>query len=386
VILHVDLDAFYASVEQRDNPALRGKPVLVGGSSRRGVVLAASYESRPFGCRSAMPMGEARRLCPQAVVVPPRMEAYVAVSGKFRDILDAFTPLVEPISIDEAFLDVSGTERLLGPPEVVARAIKRRVRDELELTASVGIAAVKMVAKIATDFGKPDGLIVVPADGTREFLAPLPIERLFGVGPKTAKILRGLGLETLGQIARHPIEALVARLGSDHAHELQARARGEDARHVESDRAAVSIGAEETFEHDLVDGPLLRRHVTGQAERVAERLRRTGQLCGCVVLKLKDTEFHLTSRRRTLPAPTSDGRVIAKVALELLDACKVRAPGVRLSGVAATSMSPADAPRQLTLDEPVRARGERLGETLDKIRDKFGRDAVARAALLSDED
>jgi DNA polymerase-4 len=386
VILHVDLDAFYASVEQRDNPELRGKPVLVGGSSRRGVVLAASYEARPFGCKSAMPMGEARRLCPQALIVPPRMEVYSAVSEKFRDVLDAFTPLVESISIDEAFLDVSGTERLHGPPAEVARAIKQRVRAEIELTASVGVAAVKMVAKIASDLGKPDGLVVVPADGTRAFLAPLPIERLFGVGPKTAKTLRGLGLETLGQIARHPIEALAARLGPTHAAELQALARGEDARHVEADRGAGSIGAEETFEHDLVDGPLLRRRVTAQAERVAERLRRTAQLCGCVVLKLKDTEFHITSRRRTLPAPTSDGRVIAKVAHELLDATKVRAPGVRLSGVSATSMSPADAPRQLTLDEPERARGERLGETLDKIRDKFGRDAVARAALLSDED
>ncbi|MCU1283271.1 MAG: polymerase [bacterium] len=386
MILHVDLDAFYASVEQRDHPELRGKPVLVGSASRRGVVLAASYESRPFGCKSAMPMGEARRLCPQAIIVPPRMEAYAAVSAKFRDVLDAFTPIVEPISIDEAFLDVSGTERLHGPPVEVARAIKRRVREELELTASVGVAAIKMVAKIASDLGKPDGLVVVPADGSRAFLAPLPIERLFGVGPKTAKILRGLGLETLGQVARHPIEALAARLGASHAVELQARARGEDARHVEADRAAVSIGAEDTFEHDLEDGPLLRRRITAQAERVAERLRRSAQLCGCVVLKLKDPEFQVTSRRRTLPAATSDGRLIAKVALELLDASKVRAPGVRLSGVSATSLSPADAPRQLTLDEPVRARGERLGETLDKIRDKFGRDAVARATLLSDED
>ena len=386
MILHVDLDAFYASVEQRDQPELRGRPVLVGAASRRGVVLAASYESRPFGCRSAMPMAEARRLCPHAVIVPPRMEAYQAVSEKFRELLDAFTPIVEPISIDEAFLDVSGTERLLGPAPEVARAIKRRVRDELELTASVGVAAIKMVAKIASDLGKPDGLVVVPAAETRAFLAPLPIERLFGVGPKTARLLRGIGLETLGQIARHPIEALAARLGAKNAQELQARARGEDERHVEPDRAAASIGAEDTFEHDLDDGPMLRRRITQQAERVAERLRRSTQQCGCVVLKLKDPEFHLTSRQRTLAAPTSDGRVIAKVALELLDAAHLRAPGVRLSGVSATSLSPAGAPRQLTLDEPVRARGERLGETLDKIRDKFGRDAVARAALLSDKD
>ena len=227
------------------------------------------------------------------------------------------------------------------------------------------------MAKIASDLAKPDGMKVVPGDETRAFLAPLPIERLFGVGPKTAKVLRGLGIETLGQVARHPIEAL---------------ARGEDARHVIADRSAVSIGAEETFEHDLTDGPQLRRRITAQAERVAERLRRTSQLAGCVVLKLKDPEFHITTRRRTLPAATSDGRVMAEVALELLDAAKVRAPGVRLSGVAATSIVPADAPRQLTLDEPQRARGERLGETLDKIRDRFGRDAVARAELLSDDD
>ncbi len=308
------------------------------------------------------------------------------MSGEFRDILDAFTPLVEPISIDEAFLDVSGTERLHGPPAAVAEAIRQRVRAELRLTASVGVAAVKMVAKIASDMAKPDGVLVVPADETRAFLAPLPIERLFGVGPKTGKALRALGLETLGQIARHPREALAARLGATHADELQALARGEDPRHVQPDRAAVSIGAEETFEHDLVDGPALRRRITAQAERVAERLRRSGQVAGCVVLKLKDPEFHTSSRRRTLEAPTSDGRVIARVALELLDAVKLKPPGVRLSGVAAASLSPADAPRQLTLDEPTRQKGERLGETLDKNRDRFGRGAVARAELLSDED
>jgi DNA polymerase-4 len=386
VILHVDLDAFYASVEQRDRPELRGRPVLVGGPSRRGVVLAASYEARPFGCKSAMPMAQAIKLCPNAVVVEPRMRAYVAVSEKFRDVLDHFTPLVEPISIDEAFLDVSGTERLHGPAPAVARAIKERVRSELQLTASVGVAAVKFVAKIASDLGKPDGLVVVAPAETRAFLAPLPIERLFGVGPKTAHQLRNIGLETLGQIARHPLEALAARFGAEHAAQLQALARGDDLRRVDPDRGNVSTGAEETYEHDLTDGPELRRHITAQAERVAERLRRAQQACTVVVLKLKDPEFHISTRRRTLPAPTSDGRVMARVALELLDAAQLRPPGVRLSGVSATGIVDAAGPRQLTLDEPERQKGERLGKTLDEIRDRFGKSAVARAELLSDDE
>jgi DNA polymerase-4 len=386
VILHVDLDAFYAAVEQRDRPELRGRPVLVGGPSLRAVVTAASYEARAFGCRSAMPMATARRLCPQAIIVPPRMRAYVADSEKFRAILERYTPLVEPISIDEAFLDVTGSARLYGDAETIGRAIKQRVRDELALTASVGGAGVKFVAKIASDLGKPDGLVIVPPSQTQSFLAPLPVERLFGVGPKTAHRLRALGLTTLADVARHPLEALAARLGATHARELAALARGEDERPVVPDRAAVSIGAEETFERDLVDGLALRRHVTAQAERVAERLRRSGQAAGVVVLKLKDPEFHITTRRRTLPAPTADGRVLARAALELLTAAEVRAPGVRLSGVAATSLQPADGPRQLTLDEPERQKGERLGATLDRIRDRFGSGAVARAELLTEDE
>jgi DNA polymerase-4 len=386
VILHVDLDAFYASVEQRDRPELRGRPVLVGSPAARGVVTAASYEARRFGCRSAMAMGVARRLCPQAVIVPPRMAAYVAESEKFRAILDDYTPLVEPLSIDEAFLDVGGSERLHGDAATIAAAIRRRVHDQLGLTASVGAAAVKLVAKIASDLCKPDGFLLVPASETRTFLEPLPIERLFGVGPKTAEQLRALGLRTLGDIVRHPPAALAARIGATHAEALQALARGEDSRVVVPDRGAVSVGAEETFAHDLVDGPELRRHVTGQAERVASRLRKSGQQAGAIMLKLKDTQFHLTTRRRTLPAPTSDGRVIAKVALELLEAEPVRPPGVRLSGVSATSLSAADAPRQLTLDEPERQKGERLGATIDRIRDRFGSGAVARAELISEDD
>jgi DNA polymerase IV len=386
VILHIDLDAFYASVEQRDRPELRGRPVLVGGASGRSVVTAASYEARVFGCKSAMPMVTARRLCPQAVVVPPRMAAYAAESVRFRAILDDYTPLVEPLSIDEAFLEVGGSARLLGDAATIGAAIRRRVHDELGLTASVGGGAVKFVAKIASDLCKPDGMRIVAAAETQAFLAPLPVERLFGVGPKTAERLRQLGLTTLAEVARYPTATLVARLGRSHAEALQALARGEDARVVVPDRAALSVGAEETFAGDLSDGPILRRHITAQAERVAARLRKSEQLAGAIVLKLKDTEFHIHTRRRTLPAPTSDGRVIAKVALELLAAEPVRPPGVRLSGVSATALSAADGPRQLTLDEPERQKGERLGATLDRIRDRFGSAAVARAELISEDE
>jgi DNA polymerase-4 len=387
VILHVDLDAFYASVEQRDNPELRGQPVLVGSPSRRGVVTAASYEARVFGCRSAMPMGAALRLCPHAIIARPRFSAYVEASQRFRHVLDRFTPLVEQISIDEAFLDVSGTERLHGPVEKVARAIKDQVKQELQLVASVGAAAVKFVAKVASDLGKPDGLVIVPPDETEQFLAPLPVERLLGVGQKTALALRAIGLTTLGQVSQYPAAALAARIGALHAESLLAFARGQDARRVDPDREHVSVGHEETFEHDLVDGPELRRHVTAQAERVAERLRKSGQQGGVIVLKLKDPAFKVRTRRRTLDAATSDGRVIAQVALELLTAADVRAPGVRLSGVSATALVDADErPRQLTLDEPRRQRGERLGAALDKIRDRFGDTAVARAELLNSDD
>lgn len=383
MILHVDLDAFYASVEQRDHPELRGLPVLVGSRSKRAVVLAASYEARRFGCSSAMPMTTARRLCPKAVVAPPRPAVYAAESRRFRHILGAYTPLVEPISIDEAFLDLAGTERLHGAPAEVAGAIKRRVEDELGLVASVGVAAVKMVAKIASDVGKPNGLVVVLPDQTAAFLAPLPVERLFGVGPRAAAQLRSLGLTTIGDIARYPEGSLTARLGAAGA-ALQALARGEDARPVEPDRAPVSLGAEDTFERDLVDGPALRRRVLAQADRVAERLRRTGWMAGAVVLKLKRPDFHILTRRVTLEEPSSDGRVLARSALELLARERVGAPGVRLSGVQATSLVRAEAPRQLGLGEAASRRGERLGVLLDAIRDRFGDGAIERAELLDD--
>jgi DNA polymerase-4 len=383
MILHVDLDAFYASVEQRDDPSLRGRPVLVGAPTGRSVVSAASYEARAFGCRSAMPMAEARRRCPQAVVIPPRMGAYARESRRFRAVLERYSPLVEPLSIDEAFIDVAGSERLFGTAVEIATRIRREVKDELELTCSIGVAPVKFAAKIASDLCKPDGLREVQQDQLVAFLAPLPIERLFGVGPKTAARLHGLGLRTLEQVARYPSDALVRKLG-DEGPALQALARGIDPRPVVPDRPARSIGAEDTFERDLTDGPELRRAVMAQADRVAERLRAHALVARTVVLKLKDTAFQSRTRQRALPAASSDGQVIARAALQLLEEAAVKAPGVRLSGVAVHGLSEASKPRQLVL-EPRAERGDKLMGALDAIRNKFGRGVIDRAELVGSD-
>lgn len=382
MILHIDLDAFFASVEQRDEHGLRGRPVLVGAATGRSVVSAASYEARVFGCRSAMPMSEALRRCPQAIVRPPRMSVYAAESRRFRAVLDRYSPLVEPLSLDEAFVDVAGSEQLFGPAPAIGARIRREVHAELGLTCSVGIAPVKFAAKIASDLCKPDGMMEVSAEGLRAFLAPLPVERLFGVGPKTAARLRGLGIGSLAELARYPLASLVARLGEE-AHRLRALADGVDPRGVSPEREARSVGAEDTFERDLVDGPALRLAVTAQAERVAERLRKEELLAGVVVLKLKDPEFQTRTRQRSLAAPSSDGRVFVEVALDLLRAAQVGQAGVRLAGVAAHGLVPRSAPRQLLL-EPRPERGDRLMGALDAIRDRFGRSSIARAELLDD--
>ncbi len=332
-----------------------------------------------------MPMAIAKRLCPQAIIAPPRSHAYAEASGKFQAILESFTPMVEPISIDEAFLDVRGSEKLYGPPEEIARKIKARVNEEIGLVASIGIAETKFVAKVASDFGKPNGLLVVPPSETRRFLYPLPIERLYGVGAKTAVTLKGLGLSTIGDLDRYPTDTLERRLGH-WAVELQLLSHGEDPRRVEPDREAKAIGAEETFDEDLPKGDALARHILSQADRVAERLRRAGLSARTVTLKLKDPAFKIITRRRTLDAPTSDGRVLAATAKALLDEAPIGAGGVRLSGVSASGLDSASSPRQLSLDEGSRRRGEELGKTLDRIHDRFGRKSVARADLLDQND
>ncbi len=388
-ILHVDLDAFFAAVEQRDDPSLRGKPVIVGGSARRGVVAACSYEARRFGVHSAMPMAVALRLCPRAVVVRHHMDRYAAASRAFFGILHDFAPVAEALSFDEAFLDVTGSERLLGDGPAIARAIKARVRAELDLVASVGVAPTKFVAKIASDIDKPDGLRVVAADAVLAFLHPLPVARLWGVGEVTQDKLRALGLRTIGDVARYPEAALRARLGEATGAHLAALARGDDPRAVEEEQAPVSVGHQETFEHDVDDPHDLEGLLLHQADRVAARLRAAELRAGAVALIVKYDDFRQLTRRTTLPDPTSDGQVIARAAIDLLGHVEVAdRPGrrVRLVGVSTTALEPRDAPRQLTLDEGRRARGERLGDVLDTIRGKFGTAAVRRAVHVSDTD
>ncbi len=388
-ILHVDLDAFFAAVEQRDDPTLRGRPVLVGGSARRGVVASCSYEARTFGIRSAMPMAEALRRCPSAIVVRHSMERYAEASTRFFAILGDFSPEVEGVSIDEAFLDVTGSERLLGDGPTIARAIKRRVRDELSLIASVGVAPIMFAAKIASDIDKPDGLRVVAPDEVLAFLHPLPMTRLWGVGDATREILASLGLATIGDVARYPEAALVGRLGAITGRHLAALARGEDSRSVEPESDPVSVGHQETFDDDVDDKGELSVLLLEQADRVAHRLRAAGLRARVVVLIIKYDDFRSTTRRTTLEAPTSDGGVLARTAIGLLSKVVIesrKGGRVRLCGISATSLEARDAPRQLGFDEAERAKGERLGDAIDKLSAKFGKAAIRRAVHLEDED
>jgi len=396
-ILHVDLDAFYAAVEQRDDPSLRGKPVLVGGSARRGVVASCSYEARKFGIKSAMPMAEALRRCPRAIVVRHRMDRYVDASRTFFKILGDFSPEVEGLSLDEAFLDVTGSERLLGDGATIGRAIKQRVRAELELVASVGVAPIKFAAKIASDIDKPDGLRIVPADQLLEFLHALPVTRLWGVGDATREILSTMGLSTIRDVARYPEAALIGRLGSVTGQHLAALARGDDPRSVVSERDQVSIGHQETFDEDIDDKGELAVLLLDQADRVAVRLRDSELRARVVVLIIKYDErdpnnrlgFKQITRRMTLDAPTSDGGVLSRTAIELLAKVPIepaRGHRVRLCGISTTDLVPRDAPRQLGFDEAARAKGERLGETIDKVAAKFGKGSLKRAVHLPDDD
>jgi DNA polymerase-4 len=379
-ILHVDLDAFFAAVEQRDNPALRGRPVVVGGSGgedSRGVVSAASYEARRFGIHSAMSIREAYRRCPDAVFLPVAGRRYQAASRDVMSILRRFTPVVEPISIDEAFLDVTSSEALFGDGPTIARKIKDEVRSDVGLTASVGVATTKLVAKIASDLRKPDGLVVVPAGDEERFLAPLPIGRLWGVGEKTAVALAEYRVRTIGDLAALPPDLVVRRFGK-HGASLIDRARGMDGDPVHEGDPAKSVGHEHTFDVDTSDPEVIERTLLAMAEGVSGRLRSAGVRAATVAVKVRDSSFRTITRQRTLPEPTDLTEPIFRAALELARP-EVRGIRVRLLGVTASGLGERE---QLGLFEQIDPRHRRAVEAADALRRRYGERAVTRARLL----
>jgi len=379
VILHVDLDAFFAAVEQRDRPELRGRPVIVGGGGPddRGVVSTASYEARRFGVRSAMPLRTAGRLCPGAIFVPVDGKKYQAASREVMAILRRFTPQLEPISIDEAFLDVTGSTALFGDGAAIGTAIKHAIREEVLLTASVGVATTKLVAKIASDLRKPDGLVVVEPGDEAAFLAPLPLWRLWGVGQRTAAVLRELGAATIGQLAELSDDQLVRRLGK-HGAALRDRARGIDPDPVAVAEPAKTIGHEHTFEVDTSDPEVIERTLLAMAEGVAGRLRSAGVKAGTVVVKIRDSSFRTITRQRPLIEPTDLAEPIWRAALELARP-EVRGLRIRLVGVTASHLG---APEQMGLFEAGDDRRRRVVEAADVVRRRYGDRAITRARLL----
>jgi DNA polymerase-4 len=380
-ILHVDMDAFYASVEQRDDPALRGRPVIVGGSGDRGVVAAASYEVRRFGVHSAMPMREALRRCPDAVCVRPRIGHYAEVSKQVFAVFHEFTPLVQGLSLDEAFLDVTAGTRAFGDGEHVGREIKRRIRERTELTASVGVAPNKLVAKIASDLRKPDGLVVVRAEEINAVLDPLPIRKLFGLGARTAPRVEALGIHTLGEL-RQASPARLRPIFGRYAERVLQRAAGIDTRPVVPDQDEKQVSAEETFDTDIADHARLRAEIVRLADKVAARLRTRGLAASCVTVKIRRKDFTTYTRQRHIEPPTQETRVFTAIATELLDAWLAAQPraALRLLGVGVSDLAPA---AQLDLfTAPQTARNRELDAAVDRIRERFGKVALAPASSL----
>lgn len=399
-ILHVDMNAFYVSVELLRRPELRGKPVVVGGTGGRGVVAAASYEARRYGVRSAMPSVTARRLCPDVVFLAPDMAHYVAMSGRLNEIFHDFTPLVEQISVDEAFLDVTGARRLIGDPEDVARALRATVLERTGLPCSVGIAANKFIAKMASEFAKPrasvegilegSGIHTVQAGSEREFLAPLPVGSLWGVGPATLERLTSLGIATIGDLAEIDVVVLCAALGESHGRHLHLLSLGLDDRAVETERVAKSIGHEETFSADLVDPADIRRQVVRLCDAVARRVRASSVAAGTLMLKVKYANFQVVTRSVTPEAPLSTGPSMV-AALEPLLAALEPGPGIRLLGVHAQRLG-GHRPVAPTLfdsvvTEPVETeeQWQPAARAVDSITERFGPGSIVPASSLEDD-
>ncbi len=378
-IIHFDMDAFFASVEQLDDPDLRGKPVLVGARSRRGVVAAASYEARPTGVRSAMSMVEALRRCPEAIVVPPRRERYVELSRRVFEVFRRYTPLVEGLSLDEAFLDVTGSRALFGEGPDIARRIKRDIRAEVGLTGSAGVAPNKFVAKIASDLEKPDGLTVVSEDSVTSFLAQLPLERMWRVGPRARSKLWDAGLRTIGDLARADTEALTQLLGS-WGPIAQALARGQDERPVVVGSPPKSLGSECTFETDLSTREALLKPILRQSMEVADRLVDKGLWGRVVTLKIKYGDHRIRTRQLQLPRGVADTDAIFRAASQLLERFEDLGAGVRLTGVSVSMLGPT--PDQELFPDHDRARRERLAAATRVLRERFGSAGVTRASLI----
>lgn len=381
-IIHLDMDAFYAAVEQRDNPTYRGKPVIVGGNpAARGVVSTCSYEARKYGVRSAMPLREAGRRCPHGIFLPVRMRRYQEVSAELMAILHDYTPLVEPISLDEAFLDVTGSEKLFGPAEEIAREIIDRVESELGLTASVGVAHNKFLAKVASDLQKPHGFVVVDPDKVEAFLAPLPVRRLWGVGPKTLAVLSELGINTIGDLQAVPYERLRYRLGEAAAESLSRLAFGKDERPVVPEREPKSIGHEVTFAQDTADPNIIEATLLELCDKAARRLRKEALLAKVVTLKLRDAGFKTITRQTTLASPTDLEEIFFENVRSLFAQAKWAGKPLRLVGVSLSGLERKENEQgRLFVEEEDELR--RLHQAVDRIRDRFGETAVTRGRLL----
>jgi DNA polymerase IV len=379
-VLHVDMDAFYASVEERDNPALAGKPIIVGGAGKRSVVAAASYAVRKYGVHSAMPMAEALRRCPQAICIPPRMRRYQELSARIFEVFHEITPLVQGLALDEAFLDVTASQQLFGDAATIAQRIKSNIRERTGLSASVGVASNKLVAKIFSDLAKPDGLTVVAEERVREMLDPLSVRRLPGLGKKTGAKVEAAGIHTFAEMRVAP-DALLWPLFGRYTQRMRERAAGIDERPVMPDLADKSLSAEDTFEFDIDGAALLRSHLCGIAALACERLRTKHLMAGCIGVKIRRHDFTTFTRQRAVAPPTHDGRTIANVAAELLGRWLAEHPGakLRLLGVLLTDLSPAS---QLGLFETAPPHTTRLDAALDGARARFGTQALRRGSTV----
>ena len=383
VVLHLDMDAFYAAVEVREDPSLAGKPVVIGHPGKRGVVATCSYEARVFGLRSAMPSVVAARLCPVAIWLPVRMSLYVEVSQRIRTLLDEEAPVVEPLSIDEAFLDLTGWAADLDAGAAIARRLKARIREQERLTASVGVAPNKFLAKLASDLEKPDGLVVLPKEDVPKRLWPLPVERLWGVGPKGADRLKLGGLRTIGDVARTPEDAIASLVGASMARHVAALARGDDDRRIEHDRRSRSISEERTYTEDLRDPRTLDRELLARAEGVARELRREGIVARTVHLKVRTGDFTTWTRAHTLREPTDLTEAIVGAARELF-ASRVRldGKGVRLLGVGVSGIAPSASRRASLFPDAAQVKAGKLARVEDAVRNKLGEAAMTRASLV----